>query len=120
MPLPRSGEQTAGRDDAASRRRAIFDEAGTIDALVGHGESHPKLAAAPGTSNHGWALAVDLCGGINRFGTAQTAWMQVNAVHYGWVHWEIAMWIGMLVIFLAGRGIQSALRTRADAPPRRR
>ena len=42
------------------------------------------------------------------------------AVHYGWVHWEIAMWIGMLVIFIVGRGVQSAMRRRADAPPRRR
>src|SRR3712207_2611655 len=29
----------------------------------------PALAAVPGTSNHGWGLAVDLCGGIERFGT---------------------------------------------------
>ena len=42
------------------------------------------------------------------------------AVHYGWVHWEIAMWIGMLVIFLAGRGVQSALQARGDASRRRR
>jgi LAS superfamily LD-carboxypeptidase LdcB len=40
----------------------------------------------PGTSNHGWGLAVDLCGGVNLFGTAQTVWMQLNAGHYGWVH----------------------------------
>ena len=30
----------------------------------------PALAAVPGTSNHGWGLAVDLCGGIETFGTA--------------------------------------------------
>ena len=30
----------------------------------------PALAAVPGTSNHGWGLAVDLCGGIEHFGTA--------------------------------------------------
>ena len=29
----------------------------------------------PGTSNHGWALAVDLCGGINIAGSAQWTWM---------------------------------------------
>ena len=39
----------------------------------------PVLAAVPGTSNHGWGLAVDLCGGIERFGTQQYAWMQANA-----------------------------------------
>ena len=46
----------------------------------------PAITAVPGTSNHGWGLAVDLCGGINVFGTAQTAWMQLNAGHFGWVH----------------------------------
>ncbi len=33
----------------------------------------PGLAALPGTSNHGWALAVDLCGGVNSFGTRRLA-----------------------------------------------
>ncbi|WP_233703222.1 M15 family metallopeptidase [Janibacter endophyticus] len=43
-------------------------------------------AAAPGTSNHGLGLALDLCGGINSFGTAAHAWMQQNAPLYGWFH----------------------------------
>jgi hypothetical protein len=46
----------------------------------------PSLAALPGTSNHGWGLAVDLCGGIQRFGTAEFRWMQANAARFGWVH----------------------------------
>ena len=33
----------------------------------------------PGTSNHGWALAVDLCGGIKIAGSAQWTWMTANA-----------------------------------------
>jgi cell wall-associated NlpC family hydrolase len=45
----------------------------------------PGLAATPGTSNHGWALAVDLCGGVNSFGTAQWRWMAENAGRFGWV-----------------------------------
>jgi LAS superfamily LD-carboxypeptidase LdcB len=44
----------------------------------------PALAAVPGTSNHGWALAVDLCGGIQSFGTAEYAWMVANAPAFGW------------------------------------
>ena len=36
-------------------------------------------AAAPGTSNHGWALAVDLGGGINGFGSPEHEWMRANA-----------------------------------------
>ena len=46
----------------------------------------PSLAALPGGSNHGWGLAVDLCGGVDRFGTAQHQWMKANAGRYGWVH----------------------------------
>ncbi|WP_244985815.1 MULTISPECIES: M15 family metallopeptidase [Cellulosimicrobium] len=43
------------------------------------------MAATPGTSNHGWGLAVDLGGGINRFGTPQHLWMKQNAPAYGWI-----------------------------------
>jgi cell wall-associated NlpC family hydrolase len=46
----------------------------------------PALAAVPGTSNHGWGLAVDLCGGIERFGTAQYLWMKANAGRFGYLH----------------------------------
>ena len=46
----------------------------------------PALAAVPGTSNHGWGLAVDLCGGIERFGTAQYQWMVANAGRFGFLH----------------------------------
>ncbi|MGY1603384.1 D-alanyl-D-alanine carboxypeptidase family protein [Geodermatophilus sp. SYSU D00815] len=46
----------------------------------------PALAAVPGTSNHGWGLAVDLCGGIQTFGTPQYAWMVANAGRFGWLH----------------------------------
>lgn len=46
----------------------------------------PRLAAKPGTSNHGWARATDLCGGINSFGTMQHRWMRANAPIYGWYH----------------------------------
>jgi cell wall-associated NlpC family hydrolase len=46
----------------------------------------PSLAAVPGTSNHGWGLAVDLCGGIEHYGTAQYAWMKAYAPRFGWVH----------------------------------
>lgn len=42
------------------------------------------LAATPGTSNHGWALALDLGGGINKPTTAQYQWMRLNAPVHGW------------------------------------
>jgi len=46
----------------------------------------PNLAARPGTSNHGWGTAVDLCGGIESFGTAQHDWLVQNAPLFGWFH----------------------------------
>lgn len=42
------------------------------------------LAATPGTSQHGWGLAVDLSDGIQSFGTAEHEWMRVNAPALGW------------------------------------
>jgi murein DD-endopeptidase MepM/ murein hydrolase activator NlpD len=46
----------------------------------------PNLAAVPGTSNHGWGLAVDLAGGVEKFGTAEHQWMAANAPRFGWQH----------------------------------
>lgn len=48
--------------------------------------STPSLAAVPGTSNHGWGLAVDLGCGVQNYGSAQFRWMTANAGAYGWVH----------------------------------
>jgi hypothetical protein len=46
----------------------------------------PTLAAVPGTSNHGWAKAVDLCDGVNVFGTPTHEWLKANAPRFGWFH----------------------------------
>jgi cell wall-associated NlpC family hydrolase len=64
----------------------ITDSYRSLDAQVDAHHRKPRITAIPGTSNHGWGLAVDLCGGINVFGTAQTAWMTANAARYGWLH----------------------------------
>lgn len=48
-------------------------------------------AAVPGTSNHGWALAVDLCGGIQVDGSPQHAWLLDHAAAYDWFHPAWAM-----------------------------
>ena len=45
----------------------------------------PYLAATPGTSNHGWGVAIDACGGIESFGTPAHNWMVANAALFGWV-----------------------------------
>lgn len=44
----------------------------------------PGLAAVPGTSQHGWGLAVDLCGGVDNYGSVQYRWLRANAPDYGW------------------------------------
>jgi hypothetical protein len=46
----------------------------------------PGLAATPGRSQHGWGLAVDLCGGVQTFGSEPHLWMQLNAPAFGWHH----------------------------------
>ena len=46
----------------------------------------PDLAAVPGTSNHGLGVAVDLCGGAERFGSPMYLWLKANAPSYGFVH----------------------------------
>lgn len=43
----------------------------------------PGLAASPGTSNHGWGLAIDFCSSETRSSTVMS-WMQENAPIYGW------------------------------------
>lgn len=49
-------------------------------------KTKPGLAATPGTSVHGHGLAVDLCGGVERFGTAEHVWMVTQGPAYGWIH----------------------------------
>jgi len=44
----------------------------------------PGLAARPGTSEHGWGRAADLCGGAETPDTAQHRWLRANAPRFGW------------------------------------
>jgi hypothetical protein len=46
----------------------------------------PNITATPGTSNHGWGTAVDLCDGVQSFNTDTYRWMQNNAPRFGWFH----------------------------------
>lgn len=43
----------------------------------------PGLAASPGTSNHGWGLAIDLCTAENR-SQAVMSWLSENGPTFGW------------------------------------
>ena len=42
-------------------------------------------AAKPGTSQHGWGLAID-CSGLGDKGSPKFDWMDANAPKYGWVN----------------------------------
>ncbi|MEV8636990.1 D-alanyl-D-alanine carboxypeptidase family protein [Streptosporangium sp. NPDC051023] len=46
----------------------------------------PGFAAVPGRSNHGLGLAVDLCGGVEQFRSAQFNWLEANSKKFGWMH----------------------------------
>ncbi len=91
------------------RPMCITDSYRSYAAQVSAFRAKPRLAAVPGTSNHGWALAVDLCGGINHGGSAEWRWMTVNAGRFGFVqpdwagpggekpepwHWEFGQLLG--------------------------
>jgi peptidoglycan DL-endopeptidase CwlO len=64
----------------------VTDSYRTFDSQVRLYGQKPALAAVPGTSNHGWGLAVDLCGGAESFGSATYAWLAANAPAFGWVN----------------------------------
>ena len=48
--------------------------------------TRPSFAAIPGTSNHGWGRALDLCGGAQSYSGAAYRWLKANAGRFGFVH----------------------------------
>jgi cell wall-associated NlpC family hydrolase len=74
---------------ASGRGLCITDSYRTFNAQVDLYRRKPALAAVPGTSNHGWGLAIDMCGGVQSFGSAEYRWMAQNGPAFGWVnpHW---------------------------------
>lgn len=63
----------------------------SYSAQVATKRSRGYLAARPGTSNHGHAIAVDLgdFGGVGNFSNANHRWMRENGPRFGWHHPEI-------------------------------
>ena len=64
----------------------LTDSYRTLDGQLAVRAAKPLLAALPGTSNHGWGLAVDLGGGVESYGSQQYAWLTSHAAEYGWHH----------------------------------
>jgi peptidoglycan hydrolase-like protein with peptidoglycan-binding domain len=54
------------------------------DAQVAVKKAKGPYAAVPGTSNHGWGVAVDYSSRINIDTSAEHRWMEKNAGAYGW------------------------------------
>ncbi|WP_159796660.1 M15 family metallopeptidase [Puerhibacterium puerhi] len=65
---------------------AITDSYRSYAEQVATKNAKGHLAATPGYSNHGWALALDLSGGINNYDTDTHRWMQSNAARFGWIN----------------------------------
>jgi LAS superfamily LD-carboxypeptidase LdcB len=74
----------------------VTDSYRSYDDQVRVRAERPGLAAVPGRSNHGWGTAVDLCGGVERFDSAEHAWLRVNAPLFGWFHPAWAARTGIL------------------------
>jgi hypothetical protein len=47
-------------------------------------DTKPHLAAIPGTSNHGWGLAIDLDDPIAGGDSPEYVWLRLHAPDYGW------------------------------------
>lgn len=68
------------------RDLGITDSYRDYDEQVATKKAKGNMAAEPGTSKHGWGLALDLGTGINNFGTPEYNWMKDNAPAHGWRH----------------------------------
>lgn len=73
-------------EKAHGKALCVTDSYRSYDQQVAVKAAKGKWAATPGRSEHGVGQAVDLCGGVDRFGTAAHRWMQQNAPRFGWVH----------------------------------
>lgn len=62
----------------------ISDSYRSYGAQVSCRANKGSLCAAPGTSNHGMGVAVDIGGSVQSFGTAQHQWMRENAPAHSW------------------------------------
>lgn len=63
---------------------AVTDSYRSLESQISVAERKPGFAARPGTSNHGWGLALDLGGGTQTGTGEQYEWLVANAKKYGW------------------------------------
>ncbi|MFJ2298884.1 M15 family metallopeptidase [Oerskovia paurometabola] len=62
----------------------ITDSYRSYDDQVAVKAAKPFLAAVPGTSQHGWGLAIDVGSPVSTGTSAEYQWMRLHAPDYGW------------------------------------
>jgi len=64
----------------------ITDAYRTLATQIWLKASKGTFAARPGTSNHGWGLAIDMSSRINIDSSDEHRWMENNGPHFGWIN----------------------------------
>lgn len=77
---------TAYAAEHGGQRLCVTDAYRDLASQVAVRAARPGLAAVPGTSEHGWGVAVDLCGGVQDASSPASAWMRAHSGLYGWFH----------------------------------
>ncbi|MGH8868556.1 MAG: D-alanyl-D-alanine carboxypeptidase family protein [Actinomycetes bacterium] len=75
--------------DALGRSMCVTDSYRSLESQRTLYAQKPGLAAVPGTSNHGYGLAVDLCGGAESYGSTEHEWLDAHGDRFGW---DIPSW----------------------------
>jgi hypothetical protein len=86
---PLAGAAYERMRDAAMKDGIRLDVGGvyrSFDAQVQTKKDRGDLAATPGTSNHGWAMAMDMENGMNDFNSNTHKWMEANGAKFGWIN----------------------------------
>lgn len=63
---------------------AVTDSYRSLESQISVAERKPGFAARPGTSNHGWGIALDLGGGTETGTGPQYEWLVANGKKFGW------------------------------------
>lgn len=77
-----AAEYTAETGDSLTS--CVTDSYRSYDQQVDLKERKPYLAARPGTSNHGWGLAIDLACGADSYSSDLYGWLEDNGDEFGW------------------------------------
>jgi hypothetical protein len=76
----------AAYHNATGARLCVTDSYRSLAAQVSLRARKPRLAALPGTSEHGWGLALDIGCGVNTYHGDAHKWLVEHAGAYGWVN----------------------------------